>query len=125
MPIREKGGRRISKTKNMDDNYLNVVGVLAEISSVLSELSGSEIELSFTGASAPCEGKISYEIEDVDIPCDLIHEPDPKCPQDKPGYYTVNRIRLKDIIDDYANGNLFSKEEIQGVIKGIGAWGYC
>ena len=125
MPIRVKGGRQNSKTKNMDNNYFNVVGVLAEISSVLSELSGSEIELSFTGASVNCEGKISYELEDVEIPCDLISEPNPKCLQDKPGYHTVNRIRLKEIVDDYRNGHLFSKEEIQGVIKGNGVWGYC
>lgn len=109
----------------MYDNYLNVVGVLAEISSVLSELSGSEIELSYTGVSVPCEGKISYELENVEIPCDLISEPNPKCLHGKPGYYTVNRIRLKECVDDYANGGKFSKEEIQGVIKGIGVWGYC
>ena len=56
----------------MNDNYLNVVGVLADISLVLSELSDSEIELSFTGNSTPCDEKISYEMEDVDIPCYLI-----------------------------------------------------
>lgn len=108
----------------MDNNYFNVVGLLAEISSVLSELSGSEIELSFTGASVPCEGKISYELENVEIPCDLISEPNPKCPHDKPDYYTVNRIRLKDIVDDYCRDGKIDIEHMLVTINGKKTWGY-
>ena len=108
----------------MNDNYFNVVGILAEISSILSELSDTDIELLFTGETSLCEGKVSYEIEEVDIPCDLISEPYPKCPQDKPGYYTVNRIRLKDIVDDYANGGKYDIEEIRIIVNGKNIWGY-
>lgn len=109
----------------MNDNYLNVVGVLADISSVLSELSDSEIELLFTGATALCEGEICYELEDVEIPSILISEPYPRCPQDRSGYYTVNRIRLRDTINDYGTGFKFNSDEIKEVINGIKTWGYC
>lgn len=109
----------------MDNNYFNVVGVLAEISSVLSELSDSDIELLFTGATSPCEGDICYELEDVEIPSDLISEPYPKCPHDKSGYYIVNRIRLRDTINDCGAGYKFTSDEIKKMINGIKTWGYC
>lgn len=108
-------------------NYSSAICViLRQISDVLFRKSGQEICLRFTGNMCPDgNGKISVELNEIDIPDNLISRPYPKFPNDKNGYYKVNRIRLGNtILGDTSNGFLFSEKEIETVINGEIVWAY-
>lgn len=108
-------------------NYSGAIcEILKQISVVLFRESGQNVNLRYTGNMCPDgNGKISVEIDEVDIPKKLISQPDPKFPNDKDGYFKVTRIRLGNtILDDTSKGSPFSEEEIKVVIKGNGVWAY-
>lgn len=114
------------KCKTMCNYSSAICEILKQISDVLFKESGQKVDLRYTGNKCPDgNGKISIEIVEVDIPENLISQPNPNFPNDKSGYYKVNRIRLGNIIlDDTSRGFPFSEKEIETVIKGAGVWAY-
>lgn len=100
--------------------------ILSQIAEVLSQGSQSIISLIPTGTTIILTEKgYSVEIEDVDIPCDLISVPNPKYPNDEDGSYRVNHVYLGGtIIEDTMNGFPFNKDEIKRIVKGEGKWAF-
>lgn len=99
--------------------------ILKQISEVLTKESNTEFSLVSTGNNCWTDNGYSVEIVDIDIPSDLISIPNPKCSDDKDGYYRVNRIRLgRTIMDDTKNGFPFDYNSIKAIIKAEGKWAY-
>lgn len=109
----------------MTEYYSTVCEILKQISTVLSKENLCHISLIPTGNTCWMEMGLSVEVEDVDIPEKSISIPNPKCLNDKDGFYKVNHIHLgKTIIDDTRNGFLYSYDDIKIIIKGINKWAY-
>lgn len=109
------------------ENYVGVIPLLLEqISKVLSDLSGETIVLSHTGNHCLADnGKLSIEIEEINLSSSVISKPTSSYPLDDDGFYRVNRIRLSNIIlGDTQKGYPFSDEEIKILIKGVDTWAY-
>lgn len=107
------------------DYYGIACGVLRQISDILTEESGMPIFLSATGNCCWVGNDFSIEIADIDLPQNLIGEPNPQCPQDNDGVYKVNRVHVgRTILEDTAKGFPFSRSDMKEIIKWTKSWAY-
>lgn len=105
--------------------YYAACEIIEKISLIISEEININVSLVPTGWECIVDGGYSFEINDVDIPSNLIYVPNPKYSNDTNGFYRVNRIRLsKIILDDAKNGFPLSNEIFKGVIKNPKTWAY-
>lgn len=108
------------------DYYSIACDVLQQMSRILTVESGKRISLIPTNHYCWMGNDISIEIEEVDIPQNLIGVPCPKYEQEKEGLYKVNRVHVgKTILEDTFNGFPFDEREMKQYIKGRKTWAYC
>lgn len=100
---------------------MSYTSVLNHISEVLGKC-GDPIDLVQTGQPVPVEeGKMSIPVKPVFIAienrCGQVAAPNPRNPNDPPGKYAVNRVRIStSLADDYSKGHPFTDAEMTNSI---------